>query len=73
LRVGSGINNCSWLKNVCYGTLHRAVESRLRVFENGMLGRIFGPKRGKIPEEWTKSYNEELHNLYSLELSNQSI
>jgi hypothetical protein len=32
-------------------------ERRLRVFENGVLRRIFGPKRDKVTEEWGKQYN----------------
>jgi hypothetical protein len=40
-------------------------EHRLRVFENMMLRRIFGPKRDKVTEKWRKLHNEELHDLYS--------
>jgi hypothetical protein len=40
-------------------------EQRLRVFENMMLRRIFGPKRDEVMGGWRKLYNEELHNLYS--------
>jgi hypothetical protein len=40
-------------------------EHRLRVFENRVLGNIFGLKEGKIIGGWRKVYNEELHNLYS--------
>jgi hypothetical protein len=40
------------------------VEHRLRVFENRVLRRIFGPKRDEVTGEWRKLYNEELHNLY---------
>jgi hypothetical protein len=36
----------------------------LRVFENRMLRRIFGPRRDEVTRE-EKLYNEELHNLYS--------
>jgi hypothetical protein len=39
-------------------------EHRLRVFENRLLRRIFGPER----EEdglWRKLHNDELHSLYS--------
>ena len=39
-------------------------ERRLRVFENRMLRRIFGPKRDKVTEEWRKLHNEELNDLY---------
>ena len=38
-------------------------ERRLRVFENRVLRRIFGPKRGKITGEWRKLHNEELNDL----------
>jgi hypothetical protein len=38
--------------------------SRLRVFENRVLRRIFGPKRDEVTGEWRKLHNEELHNLY---------
>jgi hypothetical protein len=38
---------------------------RLRVFENRVLRRIFGPKRDEVTGEWMKFHNEELHNLYS--------
>jgi hypothetical protein len=40
-------------------------EHRLRVFENRVLRRIFGPKRGEVAGGWTKLRNEELHGLYS--------
>jgi hypothetical protein len=40
-------------------------EHRLRVFENRILRRIFGPKRAEVTEEWRKLHSEELHNLYS--------
>jgi hypothetical protein len=40
-------------------------EHRLRVFENRVLRRIFGPKRDEVKGEWRKLHNEELHNLYS--------
>jgi hypothetical protein len=39
-------------------------EHKLRVFENRMLRRIFGPKRDKVTGAWRKLRNEELHNLY---------
>jgi hypothetical protein len=35
------------------------------VFENRVLRRIFGPKRGEVTGGWRKLYNEEFHNLYS--------
>jgi hypothetical protein len=39
-------------------------EHRLRVFENRVLRRIFGPKREE-DGSWRKSHNDELHSLYS--------
>jgi len=38
---------------------------RLRVFENRVLRKIFGPKRDEVTGEWRKPRNEELNNLYS--------
>jgi hypothetical protein len=40
-------------------------EHRLRVFEDGVLRRIFGPRRDEITGGWRKRHNEELHNFYS--------
>jgi hypothetical protein len=40
-------------------------ECRLRVFENRVLGRIVGPKRGEGTGERRKLHNVELTDLYS--------
>jgi hypothetical protein len=40
-------------------------EHRLRVFENRVLRRIFGPKRDEVTRGWRKLHNEELHDWYS--------
>ena len=40
-------------------------ERRLRVFENRVLRRVFGPKRDEVTGEWRKLHNEELKDLYS--------
>jgi hypothetical protein len=40
-------------------------EHRLRMFENRVLRRIFGPKKDDITREWIKLHNEELNDLYS--------
>jgi hypothetical protein len=40
-------------------------ECRLRMFENRVLRRVFGPKRGEVTGEWRKLHNEELNDLYS--------
>jgi len=42
------------------------LESRLRVFENRVLRRVFGPKRDEVTGEWRKLHNEEPRDLYSL-------
>jgi hypothetical protein len=39
-------------------------EGRLRVYENRVLRRISGPKRGEVTGEWRKLHNEELNDLY---------
>jgi hypothetical protein len=41
-------------------------ERRLRVFENRVLRRVFGPKKDEVTGEWRKLHNEELNDLYSL-------
>ena len=41
-------------------------ECRLRVFENSVLRRVFGPKRDGVTGEWRKLHKEELRDLYSL-------
>jgi len=41
-------------------------ERRLRVFENRVLRRVFGPKRDEVTGEWKKLHTEELNDLYSL-------
>jgi hypothetical protein len=40
-------------------------ERRLRVFENRVFRRIFGPERDEVTGEWIKLHNEELNDLYS--------
>jgi hypothetical protein len=39
-------------------------EHRLRIFENRVLRKIFGPKR-EVDGSWRKLNNDKLHNLYS--------
>ena len=41
-------------------------ERKLRVFENMVLRRIFGPRRDEVTWEWRRLHNEELNDLYSL-------
>jgi hypothetical protein len=42
-------------------------EHRLRVFENRVLRRIFGPNRVEVTGGWRNLHNEELHNSYSFQ------
>ena len=37
----------------------------VRVFENMVLRRIFGPRRDEVTGEWRRLYKEELNDLYS--------
>ena len=65
LYVNSGL-----LPIVLYGcetwSLTLREKRRLRVFENRVLRRVFGPKRDEVTGEWRKLHNEELSDLYSL-------
>jgi len=36
----------------------------MKVTENRVLRRIFGPKRDEVTREWRKLHNEELNDLY---------
>jgi hypothetical protein len=40
-------------------------ERRLKVVENRVLRRIYGPKRDEVTGAWRKLHNEELHDMYS--------
>ena len=40
-------------------------ERKLRVFENRVLRRIFGPRKDEVTGEWRRLHNEELNDLYS--------
>jgi len=40
-------------------------ERKLRVSENMVLRRIFGPKSDEVTGEWRRLHNEELNDLYS--------
>jgi hypothetical protein len=48
---------------IWYVTLRE--EHRLRVFENRVLRRVFGPKRDEATGEWRRLHNEELNDVYS--------
>jgi hypothetical protein len=40
-------------------------ERTLRVFENTLLRKVFGPKRGEVTGEWRKLHKRELYDLHS--------
>ena len=40
-------------------------ERKLRVFENMVLRRIFGPRRDEVTGDWRRLHNEEINDLYS--------
>ena len=40
-------------------------EMKLRVFQNMVLRRIFGPRRGEVTGDWRRLHIEELNDLYS--------
>ena len=46
-------------------SLTRREERNLRVFENMVLRRIFGPRRDEVTGEWRRMHNVELNDLYS--------
>jgi hypothetical protein len=64
-----GIYKTIILPAVIYGcetlSLTLREEHRLRVFENRVLRRIFGPKRDEVTGEWRKLHNQGLRDLYS--------
>ena len=39
-------------------------ERKLRVFENKVLRRIYGPRRDEVTGDWRRLHNEELNDLY---------
>jgi hypothetical protein len=54
-----------YVLKLCFWSLTLREEHRLRVFENRVQRRIFGPKRDEVTGEWRKLHNEELRDLYS--------
>ena len=50
---------------VLYGSLTLREGRKLRVFENMVLRRIFGPRMDEVKGEWRRLHNEELNDLYS--------
>ena len=61
--VSIGYNSTSQDCNHNY-ILRKKFRGRLRVFENRVLRRIFGPKRDEVTGEWRELHNEERNDLY---------
>jgi hypothetical protein len=70
------LSKCLWFKtqnyNVacCFAWVWNVVsyitrKYRLSNFENGVLKKLFGPRREKVRQDLIKSHNEEQHDLYS--------
>jgi hypothetical protein len=47
------------------GCLYWREECRLKVFENRVLKKMFGCKRGEVKGKWRRLYEDELYALYS--------
>ena len=50
--------------SVKLGQLTLQEERKLRMFENMVLRRIFGPRWDEVTGEWRRLHNEELNDLY---------
>jgi hypothetical protein len=61
---GIGPKNAVFWDTFTAVTMVNVIHHRLRVFENRMLRRIYGPKKDEVMGSWRKLHNE-LHNLYS--------
>jgi hypothetical protein len=61
----SALNNIAFEARYGSCSLTLREEQRLRVFENRVLRRIFGPKRDEETGEWRRLHNKELTDLYS--------
>ena len=63
-----GLDRTVILPVVLYGcetwSLTLREKRRLKVSENRVLERIFGPKRDEVKGEWRKLHNEELNDQY---------
>jgi hypothetical protein len=64
IRINVTINNLTVVLYGCesWSVTLREEHRRLRVLENRVLRRIFGPKGDEIMGGWRKSHNEEFHN-----------
>jgi hypothetical protein len=61
--IGVGKNRSLQGNNAPYG--HEIHQSSLRMFQKRVFRKILKPKREEVTIGWIKSYEGELHNLYS--------
>jgi hypothetical protein len=52
------------IRNYILWSLTLREERKLRVFENKVLRRIFGPRRDEVTGDWRRLHNEEINVLY---------
>jgi len=68
-KLKNNIHRTKILPVVLYGCETWSVttrqEHRLRVLQNTVLRKIFGPKRGEVLGEWRRLNNRDLYDLYS--------
>jgi hypothetical protein len=62
--ISLGLKYTKFYLFVCWSLTLRD-EHRLKMFENRVLRRTFGPKREEVAGVWRRLHNEELHNLYA--------
>jgi len=63
--VGKGMHTLEKLSGYETWSLTLREERKLRVFENMVLRRIFGPRRDEVTGEWRRLHNEQLNDLLS--------
>jgi hypothetical protein len=56
----------TWRDDGMYTYKYKPKVCRLRVFENRVLRRVFGPKRDEVTGKWRKLHNEALNDRYFL-------
>ena len=58
------VHTCTYISSIETWSLALREETRLRVLENSVLRRTFGPERDEVTGEWRRLRNEELYDLY---------
>jgi len=52
-------------RSIIFWSLTLRKDRRLKVFENRVLRRVFGPKWDEVTAKWRNLHNEKLNDLYS--------